>query len=712
MIYALAFSPAGTRLASGSFGEVKIWRRSPPADVIAVMADIPSAVAASPDGKWLAIAGRHQQVLLLDAVGGNITKIFGAHPGDVRLVRFSPDGTRLLCATGNSFRIWDIETGSVLAEMTAPAEIRSITWTHGGKRLASGHADNVIRTYALSDSHPAALSAGTELKGHTGTVAALDTLAPGEQLLSGGADGTLRIWNLATSRQVRQLAQGAAVHAVSARADGKLFASAGDNGVTRIWDAAKDAPLGELKGDPDLARFAAEREADQTLAAADVAFAKVLLQKAEGDHKAQQERVRKAADASAAAEKLATENAAVRKAATDASAQAAAETALKTAELNRSNALNELTLAQAAIARAAKAVADAKDAITGGEQHQTKAAADAATARQAATAAATGPTRAVAFSPDGLTLATAGDGQHIQFWSAAGAPVGAIDCKSPVIALSWVGGDRILSTCADHTAVVWDVATRWSLERTIGSADSDSPLSDRVNALAFDPGGRILATGSGEPSRGGQIKLWDLDSGGTLVHDFKDVHSDAVLCLSFARDGRRLASGAADRFVKVLNVVERRAILSLEGHTHHVLGVSFKADGRTLASVGADGQIKLWDLVAGERKRNIPPAAKELTSTPFVGITDQAIVGSVDHQIRVINDAGAAVRSFSGPADYIHAAALAADTKTYLCTGQSGALYLWDVPAGKLAATFPPPAATTQLVIRKGAPNSQPGTRP
>jgi WD40 repeat protein len=63
----------------------------------------------------------------------------------------------------------------------------------------------------------------------------------------------------------------------------------------------------------------------------------------------------------------------------------------------------------------------------------------------------------------------------------------------------------------------------------------------------------VLASGGGEPSRGGQVALWNVGDG-RLVHDFHDVHSDAVLCLAFSRDGTRLASGAADRFVKVLDV--------------------------------------------------------------------------------------------------------------------------------------------------------------
>ena len=57
----------------------------------------------------------------------------------------------------------------------------------------------------------------------------------------------------------------------------------------------------------------------------------------------------------------------------------------------------------------------------------------------------------------------------------------------------------------------------------------------------------------------------------------------------------------------------------------------------------------------------------------------------------MINDAGGAVRNFSGPADHIHASAVAADGKTLLSSGQSGAVYLWDAPGGKLIATLAVP---------------------
>src|SRR5205085_1909712 len=102
---------------------------------------------------------------------------------------------------------------------------------------------------------------------------------PGNQLVSGGADGAVRVWNLDTRQPVRQVSHGAPVTSVSARGDGKVVASAGDDGVVKLWDVAKGTVLFELKGDPELIKQSADADAAQKLAVGDVAFAKSVLQK-------------------------------------------------------------------------------------------------------------------------------------------------------------------------------------------------------------------------------------------------------------------------------------------------------------------------------------------------------------------------------------------------------------------------------------------------
>ncbi len=733
MVYSLAFSPDGTRLASGSFGEVKIWRRSEPTAKSTI--NLPGlAIAASANGKWLAIAGDKQQVDLIDASNGNVAKTLEGHTAQVRVMRFSPDDSLLACVSEKSIRVWNVAEGKSVADVSTPADIQSLVWTHGGKRLATGHADNIIRPFTLAE---AALTPGPEMKGHTGPVTSLDAIAPGNQLLSGSTDGTVRIWNLDSGQSTKQLPHGSPIAAVAARPDGKFFASAGENGIIKLWDVAKPTAV-EIKGDPSLAFVAAQRDADQKLAVADVAYFQSVVVKTKADQKAQEDRVKKAADAKVAAEKPIADKKVVLDKAVEAKSEAekvlarvsattpstapTTQTALKpeaqkaaikdatdklavatkalkdaqvvyaATELARSNAINEADLAAAAVVRVVKEVATSEAAVAAAQEKQK--AADAALAAAKQTAGVLKPVRAIAFSADNTTLATSGDDQKIRLWSAeSGASLRTIDSPSPATALAFNASGILLAGLADHHAVLWDLPTNWTLERTIGSGDANSPLADRVNALAFSPAGHILATGAGEPSRGGQLKFWD-PATGNLLHDFGPAaHSDAILCLDFSRDGTRLASGASDRFVKVFDVAAKKMLLSLEGHTHHILGVSFRADGRTLVSSGADAQVKLWDLVAGERKGNPAPFAKEVTSIHYFGVTDQFIATCADGQLRIMNDGGGQVRAFNGPADHLHTSAISWSGDTFLAAGQSGSLYLWDTAAGKLLATLAPPEA-------------------
>ena len=137
--------------------------------------------------------------------------------------------------------------------------------------------------------------------------------------------------------------------------------------------------------------------------------------------------------------------------------------------------------------------------------------------------------------------------------------------------------------------------TEWKLERVIGSTDKPDQLVDRVIALDFSADGKVLATGSGEPSRSGEIKFWNVENG-QLVSALKEPHSDTVFGLEFSPDGKQIASCGADRFVKIHNIADGKFVRSFEGHTHHVLGVSWRADGRILASCGADMVVKVAHL--------------------------------------------------------------------------------------------------------------------
>ena len=148
----------------------------------------------------------------------------------------------------------------------------------------------------------------------------------------------------------------------------------------------------------------------------------------------------------------------------------------------------------------------------------------------------------------------------------------------------------------------------------------------RVGVLAWSPDGKLLATGSGDPSRRGKLKLWDADAG-RLAKNIVDAHSDSVLGLEFSPDGQYLASAAADRFMKIFRVTDDALVRTFEGHTHHVLDVSWSADNQALATAGADQVIKLWDFRSRELKTTIADFGKKVTSVSFVRRGRGTVVG-------------------------------------------------------------------------------------
>ena len=71
--------------------------------------------------------------------------------------------------------------------------------------------------------------------------------------------------------------------------------------------------------------------------------------------------------------------------------------------------------------------------------------------------------------------------------------------------------------------------------------------------------------------------------------------------MCFSPDGKRLASGSADKTVKVWEVQTGQEALTLKGHTSGVWSVCFSPDGKRLASASGDKTVKVWDAATGGR---------------------------------------------------------------------------------------------------------------
>lgn len=617
------------------------------------------------------------------------------------------DGRYAVCGRGHRLFLYDLASRQLVAEITDPAVtgggahramVQSLAFSPDGTRLASGSFREVKlwKREVVTAAEPAAAAEPADealLKkiAETGKVAILShqLSVDGKALVTGCADGSVRVWDVASAKSLADLRGSAAVLKDMAAHE---------------WTVARTS-LEQAFQKAEVAKIEAQNKAlDELLKKAQeaiVAMKKVLPEK--------EKAVKPAQDAKGVGQKAVDEILAKIKAAPGGKPDAALEKALKDAQ----EKLGPLTMAEtsaiAAVAatksnivdaeaeviridgskaKNAQAIVAANAAITTAKQSQDKAATALAAAKATLTKPSTKPV-AVALSPDGQRAAAVFDDGRLTVWAVATGT--AVEDQpgpaAPNATLAARQDGAFTATSPDGKARVAGANVRWVIERTLGGEKKPELFADRINAVKFSPDGKILATGGGEPSRSGDLILFDAATGKATA-TWKERHSDIVMSLDFSPDGKRLASGAADKIARVTETASGKQVNLLEGHTHYVMGVAFRADGRVLASGGADGAVISWDMILGERKKKIEGWTKEVTSLQFIGATNQIVTSAGDNRVRIVNDEGGEVRSITGLPDFMQAAASTANGATVVGGGEDSTLRIWNGTDGKELAAF------------------------
>lgn len=200
----------------------------------------------------------------------------------------------------------------------------------------------------------------------------------------------------------------------------------------------------------------------------------------------------------------------------------------------------------------------------------------------------------VTFSPDGKILASAGADNNIILWdTVTWQPIRTLTGHTGAIqSLAFTSDGKILASGSnDTTIVLWNVETGLPIGRPL------SAHSDWVFSVAFSPDDRILVSGSADTS----VLLWDVASEQVIGRPLSG-HNDWVRSVDFAPDGVTLVSGSQDSSIILWSVTQSQSIYqSLREHTDVVWSVKFSPDGKILASGSRDGNILLWDPSTGQR---------------------------------------------------------------------------------------------------------------
>ena len=628
-----------------------------------------NSVAFSPDGETLASAGSDQSIKLWETATGELIRTLTGHTGAINSVAFSPDGRTLASGSDDhTVMLWDAATGRLLRTLTGAVDyFTCITFSPDGRTIACATRDSSL-TIRLWDA-----KTGEELRTITdhgelfdkdpnlgGPVASVVFSPDGKTLISGGYNGSIIFWNVATGQLLRYFwASGGSEVPPAFSPDGKTLASGSRDRTIKIWDVATGQQLRALTGDNgNLFNSVAFSPDGKTLASGS----------GDGPY----------------AGKIQFWD---------------ISTGQQLRTLTGVNdGVNAGVFNSVAFSPDGKTLASGGGSIYAGPNHPVRAGIvkfwAVATGKERHTIAGFSiGVNSVAFSPDGKTIYSGSFGNaEVRRWDTETGQAGQTFADhTPGLTSVGVNPDgRTLTELITppgpprhafgQSIALWDAATGSELRTLTLPPLSDSSLAkgdtSGVTSAVFSPDTRTLASVISVRTYDGvhskyvsitTIKLWDAATGQLLRT--LTVNGGR---LAFSPDGKTLASGSTDdhgdNTVQLWDVGtgQQLHILPLNAenpsqashpldpfaqHFRAVTSVAFSPDGRTLASAAADVvgtagvgftkiysedySIQLWDVPTGQQLRTLAGHTSAISSVAFSPDGRSLASGSEDGTVKL-----------------------------------------------------------------------------